>query len=37
MQFETLAHTISFLYQDTIQELRLIRIHVHAISISLWA
>jgi hypothetical protein len=31
MQFETPACTISFLYQDTIQDSRLIRIHFHAI------
>ncbi len=30
MQFETPARTISFLYQDTIQDSRLIRIHFHA-------
>jgi hypothetical protein len=31
MQFETLARTILFLYQDTIQDSRLIRIHFRAI------
>ncbi len=32
MRFETPAHTISFLYHDTIQDSRLIRIHFHAIA-----
>ncbi len=32
MRFETPAGTISFLYQDTIQGLRLIQIHFHAIT-----
>jgi hypothetical protein len=33
MRFETPAHVISFLYQDTIQDSWLIRIHFHAISL----
>ncbi len=33
MRFETLACTILFLYQDTIQDSRLIRIHFHATSL----
>jgi hypothetical protein len=32
MQFDTPARTISCLYQDTIQDLRLIWIHLHAIA-----